>query len=112
MFPSSPNIRLTLLKLENRQDEIGNRILHVLSSKEVIGINFSVTSREFYESKKQDIRIDLAIKIQSFLYDGSRHVIIQGTVYNIERTYGVGQFIELYLVASDIHLGDIDGYTG
>lgn len=112
MFPNSPNVRLILLKLESIQDAIGNPMHRLQSSKEVIGINFSVTSKEFYESRKQDVRIDLALKIQSFLYDGSHHARINQTIYKIERTYLLGQFIELYLVATDLKAGDIIGYPG
>ena len=109
MFPSSPNVRVTLLKLDGVQDVIGNRQLTLISSKEVIGINLSITSTEYYESKKSDIRIDVALKIQSFLYDGSRHAMIDSTIYKIERTYVSGQFIELYLVETKIKRGDIIG---
>ena len=109
MFPSSPNIRLTLLKLNTVQDSIGNKQFMLLNSKEVIGINLSITSKEYYESKKQDIRIDVALKIQSFLYDNSKHAIIEDIIYKIERTYLNGQFIELYLVETKMKLGDIIG---
>ena len=109
MFPSSPNVRVTLLKLDGVQDVIGNRQQTLVSSKEVIGINLSITSTEYYESKKSDIRIDVALKIQSFLFDGSRHVMIDSTIYKIERTYVSGQFIELYLVETKIKRGDIIG---
>lgn len=112
MFPSSPNTRLTLLKIDGVQDTIGNRKLSLISSKEVIGINFSVTSKEFYESKRTDVRIDIALRIQSFLYDGSRYVLIDSRIYKIERTYINGQFIELYLVEVKIERGDIDGLIG
>jgi hypothetical protein len=112
MFPSSPNIKLTLLKLDNTPDNIGNRKLVLNSSKEVIGMNLSVTSKEYYESKKTDIKIDVAVKIQSFLYDGSRHALIDSKVYKIERTYISGQFIELYFVETKIKKGDIDGLIG
>jgi len=110
MFPSSPNIRLTLLKLNSIQDSIGNKQFMLLNSKEVIGINFSITSKEYYDSKKQDIRIDVALKIQSFLYDNSKHAIIEDRIYKIERTYLNGQFIELYFV--EMKPGDIIGYLG
>jgi len=112
MFPSSPNIKVTLLKLANTPDNIGNRTLILTSSKEVIGINLSVTSKEYYESKKTDIRIDVAVKIQSFLYDGSRYALIDSKIYKIERTYISGQFIELYFIETKIKKGDIDGLIG
>ena len=112
MFPSSPNIRLTLLKLNTIQDSIGNKQFMLLNSKEVIGINLSITSKEYYDSKKQDIRIDVALKIQSFLYDNSKHAIIEDRIYKIERTYLNGQFIELYFVETKMKPGDIIGYLG
>jgi len=109
MFPSAPNIRITLLRIDGVSDTIGNQKLSLNSSKEVIGIKFSVTSKEFYETKKSDIRIDIALRIQSFLYDGSKHAMIDSTIYKIERTYISGQFIELYLVETSIKRGDING---
>lgn len=112
MFPSSPNIRLTLFKIDGVPDSIGNKKHTVLNSRDVIGINFSVTSKDYYESKKSDTRIDIAIRIQSFLYDGSRHAMIDSTIYKIERTYVSGQFIELYLVETKIKRGDIIGLIG
>ena len=112
MFPCSPNIRLALLELDGVSDPIGNRQLTLVSLKEVIGINLSITSTEYYESKKSDIRIDVALKIQSFLYDGSRHAMIDDAVYKIERTYVSGQFIELYLVETKIKRVDIIGLLG
>ncbi len=112
MFPSSPNIRLSLLKLDSVQDSIGNKQFRLINSKEVVGINLSITSKEYYESKKQDIRIDVALKIQSFLYDSSKHAVIGTTIYKIERTYLSGQFIELYLVETSLKIGDIIGYPG
>lgn len=112
MFPSSPNIRVTLLNLDGIQDAIGNRQLTLVSSREVIGINFSITSKEYYESKKSDVRIDIALRIQSFLYDGSRHALVDETIYKIERTYVSGHFIELYLVETKIKRGDFIGLLG
>lgn len=112
MFPSSPNIRLTLLQLDGVQDTIGNRKLQQVTSKEIIGINFSINSKEYYESKKSDMRVDIAIKIQSFLYDGSRHALLNDKIYKIERTYVSGQFIELYLIETKVKRGDIIGLLG
>jgi len=64
------------------------------------------------KARKQTSRIDVAVKIQSFLYDGSRHALIDSKVYKIERTYISGQFIELYFVETKIKKGDIDGLIG
>ena len=100
MYPNSPNIRMHLLTLEMVPNTMG-----------VIGINFSITSREYYESKRSDIRIDIAVKVQSFIYDHSKYVDIGSVIYKVERTYAAGQFIELYLKRTSIKLGDIIGYS-
>lgn len=111
MFPSSPNIRLTLLKITLMKDEIGNQGYSFISKKEVIGISKSVTSKEYYESKKNEYKVDMALKIQSFLYDGSKYAIIDDLIYRIERTYLQGQFLELYLMETKMKVSDINGYA-
>ena len=111
MYPNSPNIRLKLLTLNQIQNSIGTSSFQLHSSKEVIGINFSITSNEYYESKRTDIKIDLALKIQSFLFNHSQNADIDGSIYKIERTYQVGQFIELYLSKTNIRKSDIIGYA-
>lgn len=111
MFPSSPNIKLKLLKLDSIRDYVGNNRLKLISKKNVIGINRSVTSKEYYESKRNEYKIDLSLKIQSLLYDGSKYAKVDDIIYSIERTYLAGQFIELYLVETKIKVSDIDDYT-
>ena len=92
MFPSSPNIKLELLKLDSIRDYVGNNKLKLISKKQVIGIKKSVTSREYYESKRHEYKIDLSLKIQSFLYDGSKYAKVDDIIYSIERTYLVVNF--------------------
>ena len=111
MYPNSPNIRLTLLTMELIQNSIGSTTYQLQQSKEVIGISFSITSNEYYESKRSNIKIDIALKIQSFLYDNSKYADIAGVIYKIERTYQIGQFIELYLNKTKIRKSDVIGYS-
>lgn len=111
MYPNSPNIRLTLLTMELVQNSIGSTTYQLQQSKEVIGISFSITSNEYYESKRSNIKIDIALKLQSFLYDNSKYADIAGVIYKIERTYQIGQFIELYLNKTKIRKCDVIGYT-
>ncbi len=111
MYPNSPNIRLKMLTIELVQNEIGYVIYHFRKLKEVIGINFSISSREYYVSKKQDIHIDISVKIQSFIYDDSKYVDVSYTIYKVERTYLSGQFLELYLSKTSVRKSDIVGYT-
>lgn len=111
MYPNSPNIRLKLLTMDLVQNSIGSSTYQFQHSKEVIGINFSITSNEYYESKRSNIKIDIALKIQSFLYDNSKYADISGVIYKIERTYKIGQFIELYLNKTKIRKSDVIGYA-
>ena len=62
MFPSSPNIRITLLKITSMRDAIGNKGYQLISKKEVLGISKSVTSKEYYESKEKRIQGRCCIK--------------------------------------------------
>ncbi|QLY40176.1 hypothetical protein HF295_04580 [Hujiaoplasma nucleasis] len=110
MYPNSPNVRLKLLRMELIQNSIGSAIYQLQNAKEVLGINFSIRSSEYYESKRSDIKIDIALKIQGFLYDNSKYADIAGVIYKIERTYQIGQFIELYLNRSNIRKRDIIDY--
>lgn len=112
MYPGSPNIQIKLLTLISDNDEIGNSVLKLVKEKEVIGISKSITSKEYYESKKQEYKVDVALKILSFLYDGSKYAEYKDTVYKIERTYLSGQYIELYLMETNIKRSDINGNNG
>lgn len=112
MFPSSPNVQLTLIKVVEQNDLIGNQYYQFISKRSVIGISKSITSKEYYESKRENYKMDMSVKINSFLYDGSKYTYINGKVYQIERTYISGQFIELYLMETRLGLGDFVGYTG
>lgn len=98
--------------IESVLDDIGNAKLRLVKEKEVIGINKSITSKEHYESKVSEYKVDLALKIQSFIYDGSKYAYYNELMYKIERTYLQGQFIELYLMETKIKVSDIDGFSG
>ena len=112
MFPSSPNINLRLLRLVTNANSIGVSKYKCVSFKDVIGIAKSVTSREHHESRVHNYRIDRALKIQSFIYDGSKHAYIDGIIYKVERTYISGSFIEIYLGESNLVKDDIDDFPG
>lgn len=112
MYPSSPNIQIKLLTLIDDTDNIGNQQLRFISEKEVIGISKSITAKEYYESKTQEYKVDIALKILSFLYDGSKYAEYKNKIYKIERTYIAGQYIELYLMETKMKRSDINGNSG
>lgn len=110
MFPSSPNLNIKLLKLVNSPDSIGVRKYKCISFKDVIGIAKSITAKEHYESRVNNYRVDLSVKIHSFIYDGSKYAYINNLIYKIERTYITGSFIELYFSETDLSEDDIDDF--
>ena len=104
MFPSSANTHLALLYIKNIKDEIGVNKNVVISSKKISGSTRSITQSEYQASASLGVKFDLKVIIQSFLYDGSKYALIKNQIYKIERTYLNGQFLELYLVSSDIEV--------
>lgn len=109
MFPNSANASFTLLTITSVVDEVGVKKLTIEKSKELIGCLESITSGEFQTSVALNKKFDLKVKIQAFLYDESKYVLIKGKVYKIERTYNNGQFIELYMSLSEINYNDLYG---
>lgn len=107
MFPNSPSTSLALVSIVGRQDAIGNKALVIKGSREVVGINKSVTSSEFQTSIMLNVKYDLKVVLQSFLYKGEKYAINKELVYKIERTFVNGQFIELYLTLTDIKLEEL-----
>ena len=104
MFPSSANTLLALLYIKNKKDDIGVSRNVVISSKNISGSARSITQSEYQASASLGVKFDLKVIIQSFLYDGSKYALIKNQIYKIERTYLNGQFLELYLVSSDIEV--------
>ena len=112
MFPNAPNVKLTLINVENIKDSIGNEKLKLVSSKTITGISFSVNAKEYYNSAEKGYRVDLAVKIISFIYDESKYLQVNKSIYTVERTFINGQYIELYLNETSLNPEDIDGYVG
>lgn len=105
-FPNAVNTSLCLLNIVSSTDSLGNKQLVIKNSKEVMGITKSITSSEFHTAVMMQVKFDLKISIQSFLYDGSKYAKVKNQFYKIERTYVNGHFIELYMSSSDLEEED------
>jgi hypothetical protein len=86
------NIRISLIKVDKKKEKY-----IVLSSKEVIGVERSLTTNEFETSVQTKLNIIRKVLVVSFLYGGEKFVKVGATFYKVERTYDLGQYIELYL---------------
>ena len=112
-YPNSGNISLFLLRVKTDADDLGNQVLRLVGSKEVVGMTSSITSKEFYNSKQTQLKLDFKVSIQCFLYDKSKFIYVpnEDTVYEVERTYQNGMMMELYCSETDIKKEDIKGWN-
>ena len=78
----------------------------MLSSKDVIGIERSLTTNEFESNIQTKLNIQRKVLIISFIYGKEKFVRIGAKFYKVERTYDLGQYIEIYL--ADTPLTDED----
>jgi len=112
-YPNSGNISLFLLRVKTNADDLGNQVLRLVGSKEVVGMTSSITSKEFYNSKQTQLKLDFKVSIQCFLYDKSKYIYVpnEDVVYKVERTYQNGMMMELYCSETDIKKEDIKGWN-
>lgn len=101
MFPNSANVTLYLLAIVNKSDALGIRCPTINFKKEVIGCMKSITATEYQTSVALNVKSEIKISLQCFLYSGEKFVLLKGEIYKVDRSYQNGQFIELYLSLSD-----------
>lgn len=101
MFPNSANVTLYLLAIVNKSDALGIRCPTINFKKEVIGCMKSITATEYQTSVALNVKSEIKISLQCFLYSGEKFVLLNGEIYKVDRTFQNGQFIELYLSLSD-----------
>ncbi len=112
-YPNSGNISLILLRVKTTADELGNQLLRLVGSKEVVGMTDSITSKEFTQSKETKVLLDFKVSIQAFLYDKSKYVYVpnEDVIYKVERTFQNGIWLELYCSETDINKEEIEGWN-
>lgn len=113
VFPNSGNVSLYLLKAKLGSDRVGNQLLELLSSKQVVGSASSITSKEFYSSLQSKVQVDLKVSIPCILYSKHKYVYIprEDTIYKVERTYLNGMNLELYLSSTSIHKEEVKNWN-
>ena len=112
-YPNSGNINLFLLRVKTDADDLGNQVLRLVGSKEVVGVTSSITSKEFYQSKETKVLLDFKVSIQAFLYDKSKYVYVpnEDTIYKVERSYQNGMWMELYCSETQLKKEEIEGWN-
>ena len=112
-YPNSGNISLFLLRVKTDADDLGNQVLRLVGSKEVVGMTSSITSKEFFIAKESKVQLDFKVAIQAFLYDKSKYIYVpnEDTIYKVERTYQNGMWLELSCSETQIKKEDIEGWN-
>jgi hypothetical protein len=102
MHPSSNNTLLSLLTISSKLDKLGNKKLVITNSHQVYGTSKSITTSEYNSAVMMNLKFDRKVLIQAFLYNEEKYALIRATIFKIERTNLIGQFLELYMVATDL----------
>ena len=112
-YPNSANISLFLLRVKTDADDLGNQVLRLVGSKEVVGVTSSITSKEFYSSKETKILLDFKVSIQVILYDRSKYIYVpnEDTIYKVERTYQNGIWLELSVSETNLKKEEIQEWN-
>ena len=96
------SLKVALLKVSDATDEYGKQRFEITSSKEMMAIPTIITRSEFYEASRSGYKVSRIIRINSFLYQGERYVLIDGKVYKVIKTYELSHLLELTLESTNL----------
>ena len=91
------SLKVALLKVSDATDEYGKQRFEITSSKEMMAIPTNITRSEFYEASRSGYKVSRIIRINSFLYQGERYILIDNKVYKVIKTYELSHLLELTL---------------
>ena len=91
------SLKVALLKVSDATDEYGKQRFEITSSKEMMAIPTNITRSEFYEASRSGYKVSRIIRINSFLYQGERYILIDDKVYKVIKTYELAHLLELTL---------------
>lgn len=96
------SLKVALLKVSDATDEYGKQRFEITSSKEVMAIPTNITRSEFYEASRSGYKVSRIIRINSFLYQGERYILIDDKVYKVIKTYELSHLLELTLESTNL----------
>lgn len=91
------SLKVALLKVSDATDEYGKQRFEITSSKEMMAIPTNITRSEFYEASRSGYKVSRIIRINSFLYQGERYILIDNKVFKVIKTYELSHLLELTL---------------
>ena len=96
------SLKVALLKVSDATDEYGKQRFEITSSKEMMAIPTNITRSEFYEASRSGYKVSRIIRINSFLYQGERYILIDNKVYKVIKTYELSHLLELTLESMNL----------
>ena len=96
------SLKVALLKVSDATDEYGKQRFEITSSKEMMAIPTNITRSEFYEASRSGYKVSRIIRINSFLYQGERYILIDNKIYKVFKTYELSHLLELTLESTNL----------
>lgn len=96
------SLKVALLKVSDTTDEYGKQRFEITSSKEMMAIPTNITRSEFYEASRNGYKVSRIIRINNFLYQGERYILIDNKIYKVIKTYELSHLIELTLESTNL----------
>ena len=96
------SLKVALLKVSDVTDEYGKQRFEITSSKEMMAIPTNITRSEFYEASRSGYKVSRIIRINSFLYQGERYILIDNKIYKVIKTYELSHLLELTLERANL----------
>ena len=96
------SLKVALLKVSDATDEYGKQRFEITSSKEMMAIPTNITRSEFYEASRSGYKVSRIIRINSFLYQGERYILIDNKIYKVIKTYELSHLLELTLESANL----------
>lgn len=96
------SLKVALLKVSDATDEYGKQRFEITSSKEMMAIPTNITRSEFYEASRSGYKVSRIIKINNFLYQGERYILIDNKIYKVIKTYELSYLLEITLESANL----------
>lgn len=96
------SLKVALLKVSDATDEYGKQRFEITSSKEMMAIPTNITRSEFYEASRSGYKVSRIIRINSFLYQSERYILIDNKIYKVIKTYELSHLLELTLESTNL----------
>lgn len=86
---------LYLIEVVHKEDSSGFPVPGIEKETKVFANRKSVKSNEYYAAKQSGIQLSLIFEVRAVEYDGQTKLRYNDIRYEVERSYEIGEFVEL-----------------